>query len=217
MAPSTSTGPDAGMLAICCSRRAPRRPRQAAEPPGHRVAPGDRGRADHRVLVGGATWLVTQVLDLTCRSSTAWPSGADRPTDPIAVLAILKQVGAPKSIEVKLVRACSTTAWPCGAHRPLAHRGHRHHGVFADETTSLRSCITPPAGELFLVEVGGGVLPGARARLSPRILLGSIDDTRPRCCSRRGRHRGVLHLPTSGPLAMVIAGLFIGHRGRCPR
>src|SRR5690606_34074389 len=54
-------------------------------------------------LVGAAAWLATHLLDLEVPFIYCLLFGAlIAPTDPIAVLAILKKVGAPKSIEIKL-------------------------------------------------------------------------------------------------------------------
>jgi CPA1 family monovalent cation:H+ antiporter len=54
-------------------------------------------------LVGAATWGVTQLLGLDVPLIYCLLFGSlIAPTDPIAVLAILKKVGAPKSIEIKL-------------------------------------------------------------------------------------------------------------------
>ena len=75
------------------------------------------GRGVSSFLVGGATYGLVQFITAgSCPSSTACFSGAlISPTDPIAVLGILKLVGASKKLIAHRRRASSTTApaWCC--------------------------------------------------------------------------------------------------------
>ncbi|NLE87870.1 MAG: sodium:proton antiporter [Myxococcales bacterium] len=176
------------------------------------------------VLVGGATWLVTQVLDLDVPFIYCLAFGAlIAPTDPIAVLAILKQVGAPKSIEVKLAGESLFNDGVAvvvfiGLLRIAGIGGPTASSPTEDDLTSEIVHHATSMGELFLVEVGGGVLLGLGLGYLLVALLGSIDDYKTEVlltlAGVTGGYVLCTYLHFSGPLAMVIAGLFIGHRGR---
>src|SRR5690606_37631022 len=87
-----------------------------------------------------------------------------------------------------------------------------------DDLTSEIVHHATSMGELFLVEVGGGVLLGLGLGYLLVALLGSIDDYKTEVlltlAGVTGGYVLCTYRPFSGPLAMVIAGLFIGHRGR---
>ena len=76
-------------------------------------------------------------------------------------------------------------------------------------------------GELFLVEVGGGIMLGLVLGLGAYLLLRRIDDYATEILITLALVSGgyvlamAWHL--SGPLAMVVAGLLIGNRGRALR
>ncbi len=180
------------------------------------------------VLVGAATWLVTQFFELYVPFIYCLTFGAlIAPTDPIAVLAILKQVGAPKSIEIKLAGESLFNDGVAvvvfvGLLRIAGHGGPTTSAASA--TSSEKDLTTEimqhagSVGELFLVEVGGGVLLGLLLGFLLVALLGSIDDYKTEVlltlAGVTGGYVLCSYLHFSGPLAMVIAGLFIGSRGR---
>jgi len=64
-------------------------------------------------LVGTATWLILQLVGMELSYVFCLVFGAlISPTDPIAVLGILKNAHAPKSLETKIAGGpCSTMAW----------------------------------------------------------------------------------------------------------
>jgi monovalent cation:H+ antiporter, CPA1 family len=178
------------------------------------------------VLVGGAAWGVTRVFGLEVPFIYCLLLGSIiAPTDPIAVLAILKRVGAPKSLEVKLageslfndgvgvvvflglLRAAGHGA-PDAAARPAA-QGDGDPAVLEQATA---------VGELFLVEVGGGVLLGFVLGVLMLAALRSIDDYKSEVLITLGGvtagYTLCMKLHFSGPLAMVVAGLLIGNTGR---
>lgn len=177
------------------------------------------------VLVGGATWFVTQLFNLHVPFVFCLAFGAlIAPTDPIAVLAILKKVGAPKSIEIKLA---GESLFNDGVAVVLFIGLLRIAGVGGPAAVAraaqqdLTDEILHHAEgvlKLFMVEVGGGILLGLALGGLLVALLARIDDYKTEVLLTLAGVTGGYELCTvfhfSGPLAMVIAGLFIGNRGR---
>jgi CPA1 family monovalent cation:H+ antiporter len=127
------------------------------------------------------------------------------PTDPIAVLGILKKAGAPKNLETKIVG------------ESLFNDGI---GVVIF-LTLFQLAASPEAdvslshiGFLFLEEVGGGILLGLGLGYLTYWLLKSIDNYETEVLLTiamvSGGYLLASSLHFSGPLAMVVAGLFIG-------
>ncbi len=130
------------------------------------------------------------------------------PTDPIAVIGILKSAGAPKNLELVI------------AGESLFNDGV---GVvlFALLLEMLLSGETPTlahAGGLLLQEAGGGLVFGLVIGYVTFRLLRSIDDYQVEVmltlAAVMGGYALALRLHVSGPLAMVVAGLVIGNQGR---
>ncbi len=164
-------------------------------------------------VTGLITRLVTHLLGLDLPLVYCLLFGAlIAPTDPIAVLAMLKRLGVPKSLETKLageslfndgvgvvIFLAILSFITTGEHRP-------------DESTGIQ------VAWLFVTEAAGGAFFGFFAGLLAYYLLKSIDDYKTEILISLALVTGgyamadTLHL--SGPIAMVVAGLLIGNHGR---
>jgi len=167
------------------------------------------------VIVGGLTWGMLALIGLPMRFLDCLLVGAlISPTDPIAVLGLLKRVGVPKSLEVQIageslfndrvgvVVFTGLLGVASGLHRP--DLGH--------------------VALLFVQEAVGGALFGLVVGLLVFWMLRSVDEYKVEVLLSLALVAGgyaladALHL--SGPIAMVVAGLMIGNHGRtspCPR
>jgi CPA1 family monovalent cation:H+ antiporter len=164
-------------------------------------------------LVGAAGYGLAQLVGVPLRFQDALLFGAlIAPTDPIAVLGILKRTGAPKSLETKITGESLfndgigvvvfgvVLAWAAG--------GGGHGGELSVEGTSL----------LLLREVGGAVVLGGLGGWVAYLLLRSVDDHHVEIlvtlALATGLYTAALALHSSGPLAVVVAGLLVGNSGR---
>ncbi len=159
-------------------------------------------------LVGVLTYYAFGLIDVEIPFLYCLLFGAlISPTDPIAVLGILKKAGAPKSLETKIVGE-SLFNDGVGVVVFLVLLGVATRGM------------TDPAdvGLLFLEEAGGGALLGAALGFLTATMMRTIDDYRVEILLTLALVMGgyaladALHM--SGPIAIVVAGLVIGSHAR---
>ncbi len=169
------------------------------------------------VLVGSIAWLLFGALGINMPYIWCLVFGSlIAPTDPVAVLGILKTAGAPKSLETKITGE-SLFNDGVGVVVYLALLGiagvGAHHGGDAHS-----SSVTMDVAKLFAVEAGGGILLGLILGYLGYRLLKSIDNYHVEVLITlalvTGGYRLAMALHTSGPLAMVVAGLMIGNHAR---
>ena len=130
------------------------------------------------------------------------------PTDPVAVLGILRCAGAPKRLESMII---GESLFNDGV-------GVVVFTLILGLVASGEQVGVIGAGELFLVEAVGGVVLGLVLGYVAYRLARSVDNYTVEILITlslvSGGYvlAGALH--TSGPIAMVVAGLFIGNHGR---
>ncbi len=167
-------------------------------------------------LVGGTIWAISQGLGFELPFIWALVFGAlISPTDPVAVLSILKTVRVPRLLQAK-----------------IAGESLLNDGVGVVVFSILVVIATGVAGHaggsgeidaaeiltLFAQEALGGAALGMIAGLIAYWLMRSIDEHNIEVMITIALVTGVyalaLRLHASGPIAVVVAGLFIGNHGR---
>lgn len=161
------------------------------------------------VVIGYAMWWILPFLSIDMPLIYCLLFGAlISPTDPIAVMGLLKLAGAPKDLEMII------------AGESLFNDGV---GVviFSLLLSVLISGHAPTVGhafELLLMDAGGGILYGLALGTLVFFLLKSIDNYQVEVLLMLATVMGGYALATaihvSGPLAMVVTGLILGNHGR---
>jgi len=157
-------------------------------------------------LVGVLVYFLLQMLTLEVDFIYCLLFGAlISPTDPIAVLGILKQVGAPKNLETKIV---GESLFNDGVGVVVFLTIYQIAKDGGDVTFMH-------VAEMFLVEVIGGIGLGFLLGWITYKLLKSIDDYDVEVIITIAAVMGgtvlAQYLHLSAPLAMVTAGLIVGH------
>ncbi len=160
-------------------------------------------------VVGVMTWWLLEWLGMALPFIYCLLFGAlISPTDPIAVLGILKQAGAPKSLEVKITGE-SLFNDGVGVVVFLVLLG-----IASGEQTLAWSSVA----QLFVHEVLGGALFGLAIGFLAFWMLRSVDDYQVEVLLSlalvTGGYASAEALHVSAPIAIVIAGLLIGNHGR---
>jgi len=161
------------------------------------------------VVVGALAWCLLHAAGIEARWIYCFIFGAlISPTDPIAVMAILRQAGVPKSMEIK-----------------IAGESLFNDGVGVVIFLGLLEIATGEVGfdvvhltELFLWEAVGGAAMGFGMGWVVYRMLRSVDNYQVEVLLSlalvAGGYALVNKLHMSGPIAMVVAGLLIGNLGR---
>ena len=160
-------------------------------------------------IVGSIAWMVFLLIGLKLPFIYCLLFGSlIAPTDPIAVIGILKKAGVPKSLETK-----------------ITGESLFNDGVAVVVFLVIMGIVTGghdvTAGHimlLFVKEAIGGVLFGLAIGWLAYRMLKSVDNYQVEVLLTLALVMGgyafarVIHV--SGPIAMVVAGIFIGNRGR---
>ena len=160
-------------------------------------------------IIGGISWIILNALELNISFIYCLLFGAlISPTDPIAVLGILKTVGVPKSLEIK-----------------IAGESLFNDGVAVVVFLVLLG-IANGQGEasissislLFVQEAIGGAVYGLIIGGLCFYMLRSVNNYQVEILLTlalvMGGYAFATAIHVSGPIAMVVAGLLIGNHGR---
>ncbi len=161
-------------------------------------------------LVGAAFWLAAGWLEIPMPLAWAMVFGAlISPTDPVAVLTMLKNVDVPDSLQVEMQ---GEALFNDGVGVVLFT-------LIVGVAASGNDAATPGVAEVarhVLVEVGGGLILGTATGYVAYRALRSIDDFAVEVLITLALVAGTYALAqtmgSSGPLAVVAAGLLVGHR-----
>lgn len=166
-------------------------------------------------ITGGLTYYALGLIGLSVSFKYCLIFGAlISPTDPIAVLGILKSLGAPKSLETKITgESLFNDGVGVVVFLALLGIAGLSSGGHGGNHTSANDIAI-----LFAREALGGAAWGLILGLVCYILLRSVDNYQVEILLSlalvMGGYAAAGRMHVSGPIAMVIAGLFIGNHGR---
>jgi CPA1 family monovalent cation:H+ antiporter len=160
-------------------------------------------------IVGGLTRLLLDLLGIQVNFLTCLLFGAlISPTDPVAVLGIIKTSGAPKSLETKITgEALFNDGVGVVVFMVLFALATGGHEVSAGKVAAL-----------FLEEAAGGIMFGLALGIVTFQMLKRVNNYQVEIMLTLAAVMGGSVLAdaigTSGPLAIVVTGLVIGNQGR---
>lgn len=161
-------------------------------------------------LVGGMTWYLFKLFEMPIPFIYCLLFGSlISPTDPIAVMGILKQAKIPSSLEVKIAgESLFNDGVAVVIFISIAQISRSASGSFS----------FADIGTLFLHEAVGGLVFGAVLGYIGFYALRSIDDYKVEVLITlaivMGGYTIASYLHVSGPLAMVVAGIITGNKSR---
>lgn len=160
-------------------------------------------------IIGTATYYMLQWLGIPVAYTYCLVFGAlISPTDPIAVLGILKVAGVPKSLETKIV---GESLFNDGV-------GVVVFLILLGIATGGHEVTIPAVAGLFALELAGGLLLGFGLGLTGFLMLRGVDNYQVEALITlalvSGGYALAEALHVSAPIAIVVAGLFIGNQGR---
>jgi CPA1 family monovalent cation:H+ antiporter len=176
------------------------------------------------VLVGGALWLGGMLVGVEIPLHWALVFGAlISPTDPVAVLSVLKKVKVPRALEAKIAGESlfndgmgiiaftvllAVALAASGIHQTTGHEGL----LDADGAMDLLS-----VAKLFSIEVFGSILLGLAAGAVSMFMIRRVDDAPLEILISLATVLGTYVLATklhvSAPIAVVVPGIIIGNWG----
>lgn len=160
-------------------------------------------------IVGGLTWIVLQWFGIPVSFLYCLLFGSlISPTDPVAVLGILKTTGVPKSLETKI------------AGESLFNDGIAVvvFLIILELAQGGSHVSATGVSLLFLKEAGGGVVLGLVIGFLAYQMLKRVDNYQVEALITlalvMGGYALADRIHISGPIVMVVAGLLIGNQGR---